>query len=75
MSPDYARRWAELLPNARMVCLPDAGHMLPYEQAAALAYAIDQGWDWGQAQWGKFYAANANLVPILISSTPNRKRK
>src|SRR5205085_2583172 len=41
MSPAYARRWAELLPNARLSLLPDAGHMLPHEQPAALAGAIE----------------------------------
>jgi pimeloyl-ACP methyl ester carboxylesterase len=41
MSPAYARRWATLVPHARVVELPDAGHMLPYEQPAALAREIE----------------------------------
>jgi pimeloyl-ACP methyl ester carboxylesterase len=41
MSPSYARRWGELLPRARVVCVPDAGHMLPYEQPAALAREVN----------------------------------
>jgi pimeloyl-ACP methyl ester carboxylesterase len=40
MSPAYAKRWAELLPNGRVVCIPDAGHMLPYEQPGALAREV-----------------------------------
>jgi len=41
MSPAYARRWVELLPHGRAVCIPDAGHMLPYEQPAALAREVN----------------------------------
>jgi pimeloyl-ACP methyl ester carboxylesterase len=41
MSTAYARRWAELMPHARVIELQDAGHMLPYEQPAALAREID----------------------------------
>jgi pimeloyl-ACP methyl ester carboxylesterase len=41
MSPAYARRWGELLPHGRVVSVPDAGHMLPYEQPAALARAVN----------------------------------
>ena len=40
MSPAYAERWASLLPLARVVRVPAAGHMLPYEQPAALAREI-----------------------------------
>jgi pimeloyl-ACP methyl ester carboxylesterase len=40
MSPAYAERWGKLLPHARVVCVPDAGHMLPYEQPAALAHEV-----------------------------------
>ena len=42
MSPAYAQRWMELLPNARLHVVPAAGHMLPYEQPEALARAIDE---------------------------------
>jgi pimeloyl-ACP methyl ester carboxylesterase len=41
MSPAYAARWGALLPNARVVCIPEAGHMLPYEQPAALAREVN----------------------------------
>jgi pimeloyl-ACP methyl ester carboxylesterase len=41
MSPAYATRWAALLPRAQVVCLPDAGHMLPYEQPVALARELE----------------------------------
>ncbi|HLZ31428.1 MAG TPA: alpha/beta hydrolase [Chloroflexota bacterium] len=40
MSPAYARRWGALLPHSRVVSVADAGHMLPYEQPAALARAV-----------------------------------
>lgn len=36
----YAARWQALLPSAQVVCVPGAGHMLPYEQPAALAQAV-----------------------------------
>jgi pimeloyl-ACP methyl ester carboxylesterase len=36
----YADRWAELIPHARLVRIPDAGHMLPYEQPEPLAEHI-----------------------------------
>jgi pimeloyl-ACP methyl ester carboxylesterase len=38
--PAYAQRWATLLPHARVVCVPRAGHMLPYEQPEALAREV-----------------------------------
>jgi pimeloyl-ACP methyl ester carboxylesterase len=38
--PAYARRWAELIPGARVTTLPEAGHMLPYEQPDAFARAV-----------------------------------
>src|SRR5207302_513639 len=30
----YADRWIELLPKAELVVIPEAGHMVPYEQPA-----------------------------------------
>jgi len=36
----YAARWQALLPNGRLVCLGDSGHMLPYEQPQRLAEAV-----------------------------------
>jgi pimeloyl-ACP methyl ester carboxylesterase len=38
--PVYAAQWQALVPHARAVCLPDAGHMLPYEQPHALAREV-----------------------------------
>ena len=38
--PVYADRYAELLPDARVVLIEGAGHMLPYEQPAAAAQAV-----------------------------------
>jgi pimeloyl-ACP methyl ester carboxylesterase len=38
--PAYASRWQVLLPRSKSVCLPNAGHMLPYEQPHALAEAV-----------------------------------
>jgi pimeloyl-ACP methyl ester carboxylesterase len=40
MSPAYARRWGELLPHGRVVCVPEAGHMVPYEQPQLLAREV-----------------------------------
>lgn len=40
LPPVYADRWVELLPDARAVRVPEAGHMLPYEQPEAAAEAI-----------------------------------
>jgi pimeloyl-ACP methyl ester carboxylesterase len=38
--PVYASQWQALVPQSQIVCLPEAGHMLPYEQPHALADAI-----------------------------------
>ena len=38
--PVYAARWQALLPKAHSVCLPKAGHMLPYEQPKALTREV-----------------------------------
>ena len=35
--PVYADRWRELVPQAAVTIVPDAGHMAPYEQPAAVA--------------------------------------
>jgi len=40
--PVYGQRWARLLPCARLVCVADAGHMLPYEQPEALAREVKE---------------------------------
>jgi pimeloyl-ACP methyl ester carboxylesterase len=39
----YAARWEQLLPNATITIVPDAGHMLPYEQPRALAELLIHG--------------------------------
>ena len=36
----YAEEWQRLLPAARLTVLADAGHMVPYEQAAAFTAAV-----------------------------------
>jgi pimeloyl-ACP methyl ester carboxylesterase len=38
--PAHADRWAELLPCATVVRIPEAGHMVPYEQPEALAREV-----------------------------------
>ena len=38
--PAYATRWQELVPDARLAWVEDAGHMLHLEQPAAVAQAI-----------------------------------
>jgi pimeloyl-ACP methyl ester carboxylesterase len=38
--PRYGERFVELLPDARLTVVPDAGHMLPYEQPESAAAAI-----------------------------------
>jgi pimeloyl-ACP methyl ester carboxylesterase len=40
MPPVYAERWKELVPQAEVALIEDAGHMLPYEQPEATARAI-----------------------------------
>ena len=37
----YADRWCELLPDARLAVIDEAGHMLPYEQTSPVADAIE----------------------------------
>jgi pimeloyl-ACP methyl ester carboxylesterase len=37
----YADRWKELIPGAQVTIVPDAGHMVPYEQTDAVAQAIE----------------------------------
>ena len=39
--PAYAAAWQRLLPAARLVRVPEAGHMLPYEKPEAVLAAID----------------------------------
>lgn len=38
--PAYAQRWACLIPGAQVQTIPDAGHMLPYEQPQAFVDAL-----------------------------------
>ncbi|MET0458738.1 MAG: alpha/beta hydrolase [Ilumatobacteraceae bacterium] len=38
--PSYAARWRQLVPQADVVTIADAGHMAPYEQPAAVAKAV-----------------------------------
>ena len=38
--PVYAARWAELIPQGKVVRIADAGHMLPYEQPEAFVASL-----------------------------------
>lgn len=38
--PAYADAWQEALPDARVELVDGAGHMLPYEQPAAVVAAV-----------------------------------
>ena len=38
--PPYAERFAELLPEAKLAFVEEAGHMLPYEKPERVAEAI-----------------------------------
>jgi pimeloyl-ACP methyl ester carboxylesterase len=40
IAPPYARRWGRLIPGATVEMVPDAGHMLPYEQPEAFVAAV-----------------------------------
>ena len=40
--PAYAERWAALIPGAKVELVPDAAHMLPYEQAQAFVSAVSR---------------------------------
>ena len=40
IAPAYAQRWAQLIPHAKVELVPEAGHMLPYEQPQALVGAV-----------------------------------
>ena len=36
----YAERWCELLPDAQVALIEDAGHMVPYQQTDAVRRAV-----------------------------------
>jgi pimeloyl-ACP methyl ester carboxylesterase len=38
--PAYAQQWGKLIPGATVQSIPDAGHMLPYEQPEAFVDAL-----------------------------------
>ena len=38
----YGARWQELVPQASLVTVPDAGHMAPVEQPDAVGDAIEK---------------------------------
>jgi pimeloyl-ACP methyl ester carboxylesterase len=40
--PAYARRWASLIPGATVELIPNAAHMLPYEQPQAFVSAVSR---------------------------------
>jgi len=40
--PAYGERWARLIPGAQVQIIPDAGHMLPYEQPEIFVDALSR---------------------------------
>jgi pimeloyl-ACP methyl ester carboxylesterase len=40
--PAYAQRWAGLIPDATVEMIPDAAHMMPYEQPQAFVAAVSR---------------------------------
>ena len=40
--PAYATRWGRLIPGATVEIVPDASHMLPYEQPDAFVAAVSR---------------------------------
>jgi len=42
MPPVYATRWKELIPDAEVVMVPDAGHMVTLEQPSAVIDALEK---------------------------------
>jgi pimeloyl-ACP methyl ester carboxylesterase len=38
--PAYAQQWGRLVPGATVQTIPDAGHMLPYEQPETFVDAL-----------------------------------
>jgi pimeloyl-ACP methyl ester carboxylesterase len=40
--PAYARQWGRLIPGATVQMIPDAGHMLPYEQPEPFVSAVSR---------------------------------
>ncbi len=45
--PVYAERWQELVPDADLVTVAEAGHMVPIEQPDQVAAAIEKHIDGG----------------------------
>jgi pimeloyl-ACP methyl ester carboxylesterase len=42
IAPVYAEHWRQLLPDARVTWIENAGHMVPYEQTAAVREAVEK---------------------------------
>jgi pimeloyl-ACP methyl ester carboxylesterase len=40
--PAYAKRWAALIPGATVELVPNAAHMLPYEEPRAFVSAVSR---------------------------------
>jgi pimeloyl-ACP methyl ester carboxylesterase len=40
MAQVYAERWGALIPQAKVVVIPEAEHMLPYQQPEAFCAAL-----------------------------------
>ncbi|MGH7047269.1 MAG: hypothetical protein ACREE2_12880 [Stellaceae bacterium] len=47
---------------------------LTSENSRAVAFDINLGWSWGGGSWAQAYAANTDLVPLLIESSPSLAR-
>jgi hypothetical protein len=47
---------------------------LTAENSRTVAFDINQGWSWGGGSWAQAYAANTDLVPLLIESSTSLAR-
>ncbi len=47
---------------------------LTAENSRAVAFDINQGWTWGGGNWAQAYAANTDLVPLLIENSASLAR-
>jgi hypothetical protein len=47
---------------------------LTAENSRTVAFDINQGWNWGGGSWAQAYAANTDLVPLLIETSTSLAR-
>lgn len=47
---------------------------LTSENSRTVAFDINQGWSWGGGSWAQGYAANTDLVPLLIENSVSLAR-